>query len=111
MKSNVAQRMQSCYLSKRIVDGKGQAYSISRLLNLFEFSPSGNSHDPLSDSIDLSHIFFSYLHHEEKDLELYLKNYLSNPFTGSINHTLVAELLKKGSLEKEDLYRLLRENL
>ncbi len=99
------------YLEKRVCDRNGQSYSIERLLRLFHLESKGAFHDPLYDALDLAVIYHAYVSDEKRILELYLENYMKNPYQGTNNKKILALLLEKKQISISDLNDILKENL
>lgn len=99
------------YLSKRICDAHGQSYSLLKLLEMYNISPSGISHNPLYDAIDLANLYLSYVQNVDKDVELALENYVSNRECNNINKEIIRKILSYGLASKTELIDLIKENL
>lgn len=99
------------YLFQRIIDKKGNSYSLSRLGDVYGIKEEGTPHDPLYDSILLKDIYLSYVTNKEKDIDLILENYSSNRMMDSLNKELVLNVIQNGNVTKEDFIHLLEEQL
>ncbi len=99
------------YLYQRIIDKRGNSYSLSKFKELYSIQEDGTPHDPFYDSVLLKDIYLSYVNKEEKDLELILENYSINHAMDALNKELTMKVIQKGKAEKADFIQLLKEHL
>lgn len=99
------------YLSKRIIDDKGQSLSIEKLTRLYSIKQKGTFHDPLYDAKELSSIYHAYLENEDLDLKHYKSKILKNPFSDMIFKEVVEKILQEKSISEKDFDEILRNHL
>ncbi len=61
------------FIGQYIRDSKGNNYSLTNYLKIFNIEPYGKSHDPLNDSIDLLNLYKAFIHSPEIVANEYLK--------------------------------------
>lgn len=99
------------YLEKRIVNEKGTSYSIQGLLDLFSIKMNGTFHNPKFDSLCLKEIYEYYTSNPEKMANLSMMNIINNKDNKKILTSLTEYLIDKGSVNKDYLFELVKENL
>ncbi len=99
------------YLFHRIIDKRGNSYSLAKFKELYNISEVGTPHDPFYDSVILKDIYLSYVTDKEKDIELILENYSINKGMDDVNKELTEKVIKDGKADKADFIHILEEHL
>lgn len=97
------------FFSRYIRGKKNELISLIKLRDYFNIPASGNSHDPLVDSLDLYHIYLAFT----TDKKLIISSYkrilrVSNIVPDPIKHIVVA-LLNEKTVTPEDFDKLLEK--
>jgi len=97
------------FFSRYIRGKKNELISLVKLRDYFGIKPSGNSHDPLVDSLDLYNIYLAFT----TDKKLIISSYkrilrVSNIVPDPIKHIVIA-LLNEKTVTPEDFDRLLEK--
>jgi hypothetical protein len=95
------------FFSRYIRGKKNELISLVKLRDYFGIEPSGSSHDPLVDSLDLYHIYLAFT----TDKELIISSYkrilrVSNIVPDPIKHIIIS-LLNENTVTPEDFDKLL----
>ncbi|MFA6829867.1 MAG: hypothetical protein WCR67_04115 [Bacilli bacterium] len=96
------------YLKQFIVDKKGQALSVEKLISFYGIDKTLTLHDPLSDSVYLKKIFFSFICNNEKTVDDVMGCFKNNRGMNSVWKKLSFLVLEQGKATTEDLRNLIK---
>lgn len=99
------------YLSRFLVDDRGQSLSVKKLLKRLGIDMEGMCHDPFFDALALAKIYGSVVADEERLLRETFSNYRGNRRLDDVEHRLVQKLIERGEVRLEDFKALLEEKL
>lgn len=91
------------YISKYVKDAHNNNYSLVNYIKLFNVEPTGISHDPLNDAIDLKNLYKAMDERKDIVLEEYLKVIEHASTYSTPIKALITKLFNNETVTKDDL--------
>ena len=101
----------SAILSQYVKDEHGNPYSLVNYLKLFGAEPTGESHDPLNDALDLLKLYKVVLKSPDKLYEEYLKVLKSMKHFPDPIHNAVVKLINGEDVTSKEFKENIRNYL